>query len=144
MIRRFELNDLKEVLGIEAQAFPKSSYTPEMFLHYYHILSETFLVFEEGKVLGYIIFKPNGHVISLAVNPAHRRKGIGTHLMNACESRCKKDGLFVEVREGNIWAQKFYEKLGFQLKSRIRLYYGTEDAYVMEKKYTQWPEAWKA
>lgn len=125
---------MNEVLQIEAQAFPKSSYTPEMFLHYYHVFSETFLVFEEEKVLGYVIFKPNGHVISLAVAPPHRRKGIGTHLMNACESQCGSDRLVVEVREGNTRAQMFYEKLGFRLKSTIRLYYGTEDAYLMEKK----------
>jgi len=137
MIRRFELTDLDEILQIEAQAFPKSSYTQEMFLHYYHVFRETFLVFEEEKVLAYIIFRPNGHVISLAVDPAHRRKGFGTCLMNACESRCRSDSLLVEVRKGNIGAQKFYENLGFQLKSKIRLYYRTEDAYVMEKKTHQ-------
>jgi len=133
MIRRFERKDLEDVLRIEAMAFPKSSYRPEVFLRYHHILSQTFLLFEEEKVVGYIIFAPDGHVISLAVDPAHRRKGIGTHLMNVCESRCESNILFVEVREGNTRAQRFYEKLGFQRKSRIRLYYGTEDAYVMEK-----------
>ncbi len=133
MIRRFERKDLEEVLRIEAMAFPKSSYAPELFLRYHHMLSETFLLFEEETVLGYIIFAPDGHVISLAVDPAHRRKGIGTYLMNACESRCESDRLFVEVREGNRPAQEFYERLGFQRKSRVRLYYGTEDAYVLEK-----------
>jgi len=137
MIRRFELDDLDEILQIEAQAFPKSSYTREMFLHYCHVFSETFLVLEEGEVVGYIIFKPDGHVISLAVAPADRRKGIGTRLMKACESRCASDRLVVEVRKGNIWARKFYEKLGFRLKSKIRLYYGTEDAYVMVKEIPQ-------
>lgn len=134
MIRRFERSDLNEVLWVEAQAFPKSAYTTEMFLRYHHLFPDTFLVLEKGTVLGYIIFKPDGHVISLAVARAHRRKGIGTDLMNACESRCHGQRLLVEVREGNIGAQKFYERLGFRLKSVIRLYYGTEDAYVMEKK----------
>lgn len=134
MIRRFELTDLDEILRIEAQAFPKSAYTVEMFVHFYRRYSGTFLVFEEREIAGYIIFKPDGHIISLAVDPPHRRKGIGTDLMNACESRCKGENLLVEVRKGNVGAQRFYEKLGFQLKSVIRLYYGTEDAYVMEKK----------
>ncbi len=134
MIRRFELTDLNEILQIEAQAFPKSSYTPEMFLHYHRNLSNTFLVFDEGTVRGYIIFKGDGHVISLAVDPVYRKRGIGTHLMKACESQCRGDRLWVEVRKGNLGAQAFYKKLGFELKSRIRLYYGTEDAYLMEKK----------
>jgi ribosomal-protein-alanine N-acetyltransferase len=134
MIRRFDRNDLNDILQIEAQAFPKSAYPAETFLRYYRVFPENFLVFKEEKVLGYVIFKPDGHVISLAVDPAHRRKGIGTQLMVACESRCRGGRLLVEVRKGNIWARKFYEHLGFQLRSRIPLYYGTEDAYIMEKK----------
>ena len=134
MIRSFELSDLNQILHIEACAFPKTSYTSQMFLRYHHTFPNTFLVIEEGPVLGYIIFTPDGHVISLAVDPSHRRKGIGTQLINACECQFRISRLLVEVREGNIGAQKFYEKLGFQLKSKIRLYYGTEDAYVMEKK----------
>ena len=134
MIRKFELSDLNQILHIEARAFPKSSYTAEMFLHYYRVFSDTFLVLEEGSVLGYIIFGSDGHLISLAVESNRRRKGIGTNLMNACESRCKGERLLVEVRERNIGAQKFYQKLGFRLESRIRLYYGTEDALVLVKK----------
>jgi len=133
-IRRFELSDLNQILQIEAYAFPKTSYTSRMFLHYHHVFPDTFLVIEEGTLFGYIIFTPDGHVISLAVDPAHRRKGIGTQLMNACESRFKISRLWVEVRESNKGAYNFYEKLGFQFKSKICLYYGTEDAYVMEKK----------
>jgi len=134
MIRRFELNDLNDILQIEAQAFPKSSYPVEMFLDFYRRYSDTFLVFEEERVLGYIIFEPGGHVISLAVDPLHRREGIGAHLMDACESCCRGDRLFVEVRKGNIGAQRFYKRLGFQLKAKIRFYYGREDAYLMEKR----------
>ncbi|NIQ39116.1 MAG: ribosomal protein S18-alanine N-acetyltransferase [Proteobacteria bacterium] len=136
MIRRFELADIEEILHIEARAFPKSSYTADMFLDFYRRYSDTFFVLKEEQVRGYIIFKPDGHVISLAVDPPYRRRGIGTRLMRACESCCRVERLFVEVREGNIVAQKFYEKLGFVLKARISRYYGTEDALVMEK---NWP-----
>jgi len=134
MIRRFERQDLDQVLRIEAQAFPKSSYSPEVFRHYHHISPDTFLVFQEIEdIVGYIIFKADGHVISLAVDPVHRRRGIGTHLVRACESCCAGKRLLVEVRQGNVTAQEFYRHLGFSLTSRIRLYYGTEDALVMEK-----------
>ena len=134
MIRRFERRDLDQVLRIEAQAFPKSSYAPEVFRHYHHISPDTFLVFQEIEdVIGYIIFKTDGHVISLAVDPIHRRRGIGTRLMKACEASCGGKRLLVEVRLGNVIAQEFYKHLGFCLTSRIRLYYGAEDAFVMEK-----------
>lgn len=133
MIRRFEREDLDQVIRIEAQAFPKSSYASEVFLHYYRISPNTFLVDEEAGLMGYIIFKTDGHVISLAVDPVHRRKGIGTRLMKVCESQCRGERIFVEVRKGNLPAQEFYSSLGFRLTSGIRLYYGTEDALVMEK-----------
>jgi ribosomal-protein-alanine N-acetyltransferase len=134
MIRRFERQDLDQILRIEAQAFPKSSYAPEVFRHYHHVSPDTFLVFEEIEdVIGYIIFKTDGHVISLAVSPVHRKRGIGTRLMKACESCCAGKRLLVEVRPGNVAAQEFYRHLGFCFTSRIRLYYGTEDAFVMEK-----------
>jgi len=125
---------MNQVLKIEAQAFPKSAYSRETFLHFHRRLPETFLVLEQEKVRGYIIFEPNGHIISLAVDPAYRRGGIGTRLMNACESHCASDILVVEVRKGNKSAQSFYKRLGFCVTSRVPLYYGTEDAYVMEKR----------
>ena len=137
MIRRFEQKDLDQIMRIEAQAFPKSPYTREMFMAYHRSFPATFLVFEEDALLAYIIFKLDGHVVSLAVDPAHRRRKIGTRLMKACESRCRADRFLVEVREGNVRAQRFYERLGFRMKSKIRRYYGTEDAYVMEKARSQ-------
>jgi ribosomal-protein-alanine N-acetyltransferase len=137
MIRRFEPKDLDQIMRIEAQAFPKSPYTRELLMAYHRGFPATFLVFEENTLLAYLIFKPDGHVVSLAVDPAHRRRRIGTRLMKACESRCRADRLLVEVREGNIRAQRFYERLGFRMTSRIRRYYGSEDAYVMEKARSQ-------
>jgi ribosomal-protein-alanine N-acetyltransferase len=133
MIRKFQLTDLGRILEIEAQSFPKSSYPAQVFLDYYRILPRTFLVLEEESVLAYIIFEPDGHVISLAVDPSRRRSGIGRSLMQACEARCNTNKLLVEVRERNLGARRFYERLGFQTKARIGLYYGAEDAFVMEK-----------
>jgi ribosomal-protein-alanine N-acetyltransferase len=133
MIRRFDREDLDQILQIEAQAFPKSSYAPVVFLHYHRVSPHTFLVFEESGLWGYVIFKTDGHVISLAVDADHRRKGIGTQLIKACECLCTGKRIFVEVRKTNLAAQEFYASLGFRVISRIRLYYGTEDALVMEK-----------
>jgi ribosomal protein S18 acetylase RimI-like enzyme len=33
------------------------------------------------KILGYIIFSRDGHILSIAVQPRHRRKGIGRELL---------------------------------------------------------------
>lgn len=34
-----------------------------------------------GEIAGYIIFYPQGHIVSIAVHPAYRRRGIGTELV---------------------------------------------------------------
>jgi len=137
MIRPFESADLDRILWIETRAFPKSPYDPATFLYYHRNFPNHFLTFEKENILGYIIFTPGGHIVSLAVAPDHRRRGIGTLLVNECSIRCKGTRPWLEVRRGNLGAQRFYEKLGFRKTAVIPGYYGTEDAYVMEKQLSE-------
>jgi [ribosomal protein S18]-alanine N-acetyltransferase len=113
-------------------------------------LPEAFIVAEvDDKVIGYIMckiefgfsnfrklgFVKKGHVVSVAVFDQHRGKGIGKALMlegiNGVLSR-KSDEIYLEVRVSNIQAIRMYQRLGFQIKSRLRSYYRDgEDAYLM-------------
>jgi [ribosomal protein S18]-alanine N-acetyltransferase len=113
-------------------------------------LPEAFIVAEvDEKVVGYIMckiefgfsnfrklgFVKKGHVVSVAVLDQHRGKGIGKALMlegiNGVVSR-KSDEIYLEVRISNTQAIRMYQKLGFQIKSRLRSYYRDgEDAYLM-------------
>jgi ribosomal-protein-alanine N-acetyltransferase len=44
----------------------------------------------------------------------------------------KCDEIYLEVRTSNMSAVRMYEKLGFQIKSRLRTYYRDgEDAFLM-------------
>ncbi len=57
-----------------------------------------------------------GWVNYLAVDPAHRRKGLGRHIMQALEEKllalgCPK--INIQVRRDNLTAKEFYRKLGF-------------------------------
>lgn len=133
MIRNFTYPDLEKILEIENRAFPKkSSYDKSEFLYYFKFYTETFLVYENDKeILGYIIFNPRGHIISLAVDPLHRRKGIGTKLVKEVLKR-SGGGSWVEVRESDNVAREFYKKLGFKEKKVIPNYYSDEDAIVMK------------
>jgi ribosomal-protein-alanine N-acetyltransferase len=65
----------------------------------------------------------------LAVDPSHRREGVGARLVERVFEDCER--AWVEVRRGNRAAQNFYLKLGFRLAGEIRRYYGDEDAFVM-------------
>ena len=131
MIRIFTPADMDRILEIEAQAFPKSPYSRRIFMNLYRSNPTTFLVYEEGEILGYRVYTPEGHIISIAVDPRHRRKGIGTQLVREVFRNSTGEFMWVEVRETNAGAQVFYEKLGFRKKGVIPRYYWTEDAYIM-------------
>ncbi len=142
MIRKFRYSDLKDILGIEKRAFPKSPYSKFTFLYYASAYPDNFLVYipennEEGlnKIVGYIIFYPDGHIVSIAVHPAYRRRRIGTELVGEVLKRTDGNAS-VEVRESNEVAKEFYKHLGFSLQTIIPRYYGDEDALVMIRKGT--------
>jgi [ribosomal protein S18]-alanine N-acetyltransferase len=118
-------------------------------------LPEAFIVAEvDDNVIGYIMckiefgfsnfrklgFVKKGHVVSVAVLDQHRGKGIGKALMlegiSGVVSR-KSDEIYLEVRISNTQAIRMYEKLGFQIKSRLRSYYRDgEDAYLMALEFS--------
>ncbi|MBA7511492.1 hypothetical protein ES705_03488 [subsurface metagenome] len=136
MIRKFRRSDLEEILRIEEKAFPKSPYDELIFLHYASAYPDNFIVYEEGegkgtnKIVGYIIFYPEGHIVSIAVHPAYRRRGIGTELVTEV-LKVTKGKASVEVRASNEVAKAFYKHSGFSLRTIIPKYYGDEDALVM-------------
>jgi ribosomal-protein-alanine N-acetyltransferase len=139
MIRPFSLSDLESILQIESLSFPKSPYHWTTFLNLHYLYPETFLVYlnsssseREQKILGYIIFSGDGHLISIAVHPQHRRKGVGKELLQRAMKTSHLKKLWAEVRRSNQGAQDFYSKMGFQSTGVIQNYYGNEDALIME------------
>ncbi|NQE04647.1 putative N-acetyltransferase [ANME-1 cluster archaeon GoMg1] len=137
MIRKFRILDLDAILRIEKKAFPKSPYSRFTFLYYASAYRDNFLVYVQedmrkglNKIGGYIIFYPEGHIVSIAVHPAYRRRGIGAELVGEVLKRTKGNAS-VEVRESNEIAKEFYTHLGFSMQSIIQKYYGDEDALLM-------------
>jgi len=68
------------------------------------------------------------------VLPEHRRKGVGSSLMEHVESEAKYLGLkrlrVVYVWERAYWAKNFYAKLGYQKRDTVTLPWGdTEHIY---------------
>jgi len=139
MIRLFSLSDLESILQIEKQSFPKSPYDWTTFLNLHYLYAETFLVYvdiipgqKEEQILGYVIFSQDGHIISIAVLPQHRRKGIGTQLLQRVMKTPRIKKVWAEVRRSNQGAQTFYFKMGFQTTDRVPNYYGNEDALIVQ------------
>lgn len=76
-----------------------------------------------------------GWVTTLAVLPAHRRKGIAVSLLKACEKELGMPRVRLSVRASNEAAIRLYETEGYVLIDRWKKYYtGGEDALVFEKK----------
>ena len=149
MIRKFRILDLDAILRIEKKAFPKSPYNRFTFLYYASAYRDNFLVYVPedkrkglNKIGGYIIFYPEGHIVSIAVHPAYRRRGIGTELVGEI-LKVTKGKASVEVRESNEIAKEFYKHLGFFLQAIIPKYYGDEDALVMIRRGTDRDTKWK-
>lgn len=129
------------------------NYGDYFFMDLYSRFPETFIVAEEEKdgIVGYIMcrvelglsnfgfsgFIKKGHVVSIAVMPEHRRKGIGNALVvRAMESMRLYNAkqCFLEVRVSNMPAINLYNKLGFKVTKTIHGYYSDgEDAYVMSR-----------
>ena len=80
-------------------------------------------------------------IFNIAVAPHFRRQGHGAALVNAALDGMgfrRIQRVFLEVRESNLGAVAFYEKLGFLKNGRRKGYYRdpAEDAITMEKKLT--------
>lgn len=95
----------------------------------------------DGKVVGFAglwIVVDEGHITTVAVEPDHRRHGIGRKLVVELLSRGKERGIVcstLEVRASNDAAIRLYEQLGFVQAARRKGYYpdNREDAIVMWK-----------
>jgi ribosomal-protein-alanine N-acetyltransferase len=149
IIRHCDERDLASVIEINMIALPEH-YSDYFFESILRELPEAFIIAEiNGRIVGYIMckiefgfsnfrklgFVKKGHVVSVAVLPEHRGKGLGKALMlegiNGVMNR-KSDEIYLEVRSSNESAIKMYQKLGFQIKSKLRAYYRDgEDAYLM-------------
>jgi len=139
MIRPFSFSDLDSILQIEKQSFPKSPYDWTIFLNLYTLYPKTFLVYahtnydqKEVEIWGYIIFSQDGHIISIAVHPRHRRKGVGKELLQRAMKIPYLKKVWAEVRRSNLGAQAFYSKMGFQITGAVPNYYGNEDALIIQ------------
>jgi [ribosomal protein S18]-alanine N-acetyltransferase len=140
MIRAFALTDMDRLLQIEQLSFPKSPYDGMTFVQLHWLHPGTFWVYvdkgnkrEEDKLLGYLVFSPDGHILSIAVHPHHRRRGIGKQLIEEALRRSHFKKLWAEVRRSNAGAQAFYLQLGFRIVDEIPNYYGNEDALIVTR-----------
>lgn len=95
---------------------------------------------DNSKIIGYAIFHlmgPDSELLSIATGTAAQRQGIGTELLNAGIGKLDfsaGDQVFLEVREGNVKARRFYEKHGFEMYHQRKNYYADGENAILYKK----------
>jgi ribosomal-protein-alanine N-acetyltransferase len=101
-------------------------------------LEQEFLVALEGnRIVGFLVARTlvagEREILNLAVAPDFRRKGVARALLDRALEGFYGD-VFLEVRESNGVAQKFYKSLGFKGLSKRKRYYDNppETAIVMK------------
>lgn len=139
-IRRVETTDAAGIYAVERVCF--NDPYPSTFLR---DLIETqqdrfFVATNHDEIIGYAVGMVSGeqaHIVSVAVDPRHRRRQIGTALLSAVTEALLKEGarqIHLEVRKGNAGAISFYRGMGYQISSEIRHYYADgEDAWVLTR-----------
>jgi len=136
-IRPLSYSDLPQVIAIERRAF-SSPWSLSMFVLELSRPSGLHLAAVRGGALvGYLIsarYDEAYHVMTIAVDPDHRRAGIASTLLEALIDRAGDDANYtLEVRVSNSGAIALYERHGFrEVGTRPRYYADNgEDAIIM-------------
>lgn len=131
---------LRSVLRIEALVYPRP-WSLGLFLSELGLrTTRAYVVARVGvSVVGYagLLFAAgDGHVTTVAVDPAWERRGVATRMLLALARTGTARGctsLTLEVRLGNVGAQELYRRFGFVPAGIRKGYYQEtgEDALVM-------------
>ena len=128
MIRALAITDAARMAELHAQSFHKGWDAEDMGAHI-----QKDLCFGFGRPLdGFIILSSaadQAEILTIAVDPAERRRGIARALLDIAETELVDNGvdtLFLEVAEDNEAAIKFYKGAGFEPIGRRPAYYKRE------------------
>ena len=91
--------------------------------------------YTDNKLVGFIIYEKNFEVVDLlyiVVEPMYRRHGIGYNLVKYLINNIECKKIMLEVNCENKNAINLYKKFNFKIINIRRMYYGNNDAYVME------------
>ncbi len=143
MIRRIENKDIEDIIKLENETLNttlgeellKMAVTSSMAYYYVYI--------ENNKIIGYISSSFDDvtiEILNFCVDKEYQHKGIGTKLISHLFTELLKKGAnnsILEVRESNIKAISFYERIGYKKISIRKNYYSNgENAHVLQKIFT--------
>lgn len=140
-LRRLTAEDIGAVLAIQAVSPEASQWSRDAYARAAAGEFGAWVAESSHQVIGFLILRSAGHeaeILNLAVAPQSRRRGVARALLltgldaaRAAESAT----VFLEVRESNLGAIRFYQDHGFRATGRRRSYYRDppEDALVLSR-----------
>src|SRR5579871_6395183 len=139
MIRPATSKDVDELLRLENLCFEHDRLTRTDFRNALRASRAALLVSDSGEGLAaYALLRMKGrqgHLQSLAVDPAARRQGLARALIAAAEAAAQTHGarhMQLELREDNGAAEALYASLGYRHHGTWLSYYEDEsDAHCM-------------
>jgi ribosomal-protein-alanine N-acetyltransferase len=146
-IRAMTVDDLQAVLEIERSSFTTPWSETSFFNEIKNPRSISKVARLGGRIAGYLCASriiDEGHILTFAVHPEFRKRGIASALIRDILDQLKGEGcrfVFLEVRASNSGARKMYEKFGFRELGVRKNYYlsPVEDGIVMVLKFGDSP-----
>jgi len=137
---------LDKLFEIEEQCFDEEVFTKRQISYLLSDYNTIALVAKaDGAVAGFIIAQVEiegdnlyGHIITVNVASAFRRRGIGSKMLKETEEMLKQKGIsecHLEVREDNSSALKLYHKSGYQNIRKLEKYYGKKHGLYLKKSF---------
>jgi [ribosomal protein S18]-alanine N-acetyltransferase len=138
-IRPMTAVDLPAVAELDqisfSQPWPPAAFEAELA----NINSRCWVTEVEARVVAAIVLwrvLDEAHIATIAVHPDFRRRGIGRALLRASMDAAYAEGARIyhlEVRAGNVAAQKMYADFGYEIVGRRPRYYqdNGEDALLL-------------
>ena len=135
-VRDAELADLDAIMALETATFPGDAWSRDLMAAELASPHTVYVVVESGdEVVAYAgLSAPagagQGDIQTIAVDPTHRRLGIGTVLMRELLGAARSRGaseVFLEVRADNPGAEELYRRHGFARIGVRPHYYQPDD-----------------
>jgi len=135
---------LDKIYEIEKQCFQREAFTKQQIAYLLTDYNAIGLVARvNGEIAGFAIARVDigrntsfGHILTVDVAPAYRRKGIAQKLLQEIETIFREKGIKecrLEVREDNVAALRLYQKLGYKKVGKLEKYYGKAHGLYLQK-----------
>ncbi len=135
---------LGKLCEIEKQCFGQEAFTKQQLAYLltdYNAIGLAARV--NSEIAGFAIARVDigrntsfGHILTVDIAPAYRRKGIAQKLLQKIETIFREKGIKecrLEVREDNVAALNLYQKLGYKKVGKLEKYYGEAHGLYLQK-----------